>query len=605
VLIGTLGYGFVQFIGLLAAFQLCGYAIGAGHARLRELILYASGVAVTLRVAEASVTSHPYLYYLFLPTTHVGSFWMVSLCCGLALWIWRYGVRGRSGIAAVTTLCLLNFAAGLSDLLFVVHLTIALTCAGCLGLYLRLIGLRRTALILGLTWFFSLSGWAAKDRIFSTTPLPQGGIDQSLAALRTFILGMYTATKNRDPLHISSLLFYTLSTATVLWLISKHYFGHQKAQSISKPERLLTCFLVFQICSGAGSLLAPVFMGIPGLSVLKDYGYSMKYMFPFFIGPLFTWPILATYWLSRMQWTERRVLTSRAVGILAAVLVVWPLVIAWRMPVQSRPLHSSMPPFTLVRQMDSTAKRFGVQYGVGGFWETRWINLLSQSGLRAYPINDAMEPFGILSNFEWYRGSPKSRYPNPKYRFIFLNGAFYNLSREVLLQKFGSPIEEIEIDGIQVFIYGENQQDRINEMFRCSSDLNQLELSEHGSVSIPAACLPAQIGVLDGSIRKTDHTGRPGYLAYGPYYKLAPGHRYLIIASLDASGRAQNAIAHWDITFTPDHVIAKGLVTPGMKEIHAVITVPPRENGLMETRIVDLGNGILQFRSLFIHRLSN
>lgn len=607
VLVGTLLYGFLQFVCLIAAFQLCGSAIGVGKPSVRRWILYATGIGVTLAVAKSATRGIPYAYYLFLPTTHVGSFWMVTLCCGLAFWVLRHGIRAFRGRLLFGIFCLLNLAAGLSDLLFIVHLTIALTCALAFGLYFRLIAGRRAVLLVSSSWIFSLAGWILKDHIFKTTPLPSGDLNQSLTSLIVLITGIRGAVVHGDVLHLCSLSFYAVSIATVLWLLRKYRISITTTHPLGKGRRLLVCFLVFEFVSGVASLAAPVWVAIPGLWQLHDYGYSMKYMFPFFIGPLFSWAILGSFLIgdgiSLPEFVQRKHRWQWKAVVGSGVLLLWPAAVLLRLPAQVTPLDAKVSPFTLVRVLDDDAKRFGLHCGVGGFWETRMVNLLSRSGLRAYPIDGALQPFDVLSNMWWYRGSAQSRVPAPDYNFIFLNGAFFKLSRDTVVARFGEPSEEFQIDGTRVLAYGRGNQDRLNKIFACSGRLNLVELEARGNVTIPGACLLGQVGRVYGSARETDDSKTPGYLVFGPYYRLPPGH-YELDSSIDATGPQQQAIGTWDVVYSPgETVVHTGSIVPGMKHIRTDIVAQDAETRLMQLRVFENRNGDIRFFSLHIQRL--
>lgn len=604
-LVGTLLYGFCQFVSLILAFHLLGSIIGVGNSHLRRLLIYSTGIFITLAVAQSPTRGFPYYYYLFLPTTHIGSFLMVTLCCALAFWILRHGVYGARGWAVLIIYCLLNLASCLSDLLFLVHLTIALTCAMGCGVYFRVAAWRRALLVASSSWVFSLAGWRLKDWVFTTTPLPTAGFDQSLTSLTVVISGMRAALLSGERLHLCSFTFYALSIATVAWLIRRHRIRLMAVRPLGKANRLLICFLVFQMFSGVTSLAAPVWIAIPGLSQLHDYGYSMKYMFPFFIGPIFCWAILASFWAAKAVPVrlslKHRISWKTAV---ASGLFAWPLWVLVRLPAQSTPLHASVSPFTLVRVLDNNASRLDLHYGLGGFWETRPVNLLSRAGLHAYPIDGALEPFNVLSNMWWYRGNPKRRRMRPHYNFIFLNGAFFKLSRETVIERFGQPSEEMQVDGIHILVYGKGHQTRLNGIFDCSSRLNVMELADRGSVTIPGACFSGQVGRVDGSSRETDGSNRPGYLVFGPYYHLTGG-RYELKSSVDISGTGQRAVGSWDVVFSPGDSVKNGLMFPGMKQIRVQVTVPTNERGLLQMRVVNNGTGSIQYHSLQICRVAN
>jgi hypothetical protein len=99
------------------------------------------------------------------------------------------------------------------------------------------------------------------------------------------------------------------------------------------------------------------------------------------------------------------------------------------------------------------ALKRGLKYGVGGYWQSRISTLLSNTGLRVYAVEPSMRPFLWVSNANWYTESMRDHRKQPPIRFVLLDDPAFKISRELVVQMFGTPAEEVRFQNTRVLIY--------------------------------------------------------------------------------------------------------------------------------------------------------
>jgi hypothetical protein len=343
-------------------------------------------------------------------------------------------------------------------------------------------------------------------------------------------------------------------------------------------------------------------MGVGGLVEFKDYDWSMHYQYPLFFGAIFGLALLGDVALTRLP--EGSLQRLRWLPATACVIV--PVVMLLRSP-SAGSLPAYKPP--LVKALDALAPQYGLQYGVGGFWQSRAVNMLSNNGLRLYPILSNFEPYHWLSNKYWYTGYPGSRYPRPVYNYIVLDDPLYKIPREAVVARFGEPAAELKADTARVLVYNRPADSRFRNFFSCSlalaSWLHPLERAGD-RYELAGGCFPGLVGGTEGDLRVA-RQGKTafGYLSYGPYLGFKPGTYAAAIHYHAASPNGQLA-ADWDVGFfsTPNPVaLARGFVRTGETEIHAPFTISPRDSGRpLEVRVLYRGSGDITIEKVAIER---
>jgi len=602
-ILATFLLGLLQFTLLVAAYVFCVAVVLEERRQTACTCIFLVAIGLVLHTSSILNRMYDTLYYLFLES-HLSSFAMVLFCAGLSVWLCFHPWRSVRALIAVGALVGLSILGTISDLTFLATM-LPFTVAVGIARYLELLPPRRPWLVLIVGWGSDLLGIMLGRAFFDSAGLgTQTGIsiDRFTTALNTYLKGMYVNCLHGDWLHLVALIWISSVMIVILYLVRRHIVLQRQFGEMSLLARRLVLMVLFLALASIGCVVSILVMGISGLSELKDYGYSMHYQHPLFFGGIFGLALLADVALSvrfggflpRFQWVP------------CAVAVVVPLCVLMTSSAPATPLYAYTPP--LVRALDALAPQYGLRYGVGGFWQTRWVNLFSKAGLRLYPISGSLEPFFWLSNKYWYDGYPTSRYPHPVYNFIVLDDPLWKIPRELVVARFGPPAAEVMASGVRVLIYNRPSDERFRDFFSCSVTLAALlHPLDHASdrLEVPGACLPGLVGTIEGSGRVArEGKTPPGFLSYGPYLALKPG-TYSATMGYKATGPAGQRDGDWDLVFGLDPVaVVSGAVRAGQAEIRARVAVSSVRAGQpIQMRVIYKGTGDVRVEKLIIERI--
>ena len=444
----TLLGGFIQLALIAGAFHLMRKAIGLGSASLQTVLLLAVAVWITLDVAAHPEVGYPGLHKFFIPQSHVGSLVnsLYALAFGLLL---LYAAQAKTKIsrwwaASYAGVCLL---AGMSNLMFLPQMLLPLTAAIALALFFGVLSGWKCWLPVFIGWPFAFSGALLNRILFHTTDVSaQSRISREAALLALDVYMRGAVGHLFDWMHILAILWMAVCLAAVAFILRK--LVRRRADEVGLPFRLLwvfCCCWIFADLFSAGAVIAG---GSNGLTEYKDYIWTTHYLQAIFFIPLFGLPLVAV-WL-----IPKRVpaMVTRGMAVAGSVLVV--AVPAARLaasPIPNSAISNYRPP--LVEYLDDLASRDGLQYGLGGYWQSRITTLLSHKGLRVYAIDSSMKPFLWVSNTEWYTEDLADHHKPPPFHFVVLDDPAFKLSRDNAVQVFGEPSEEAHFENVRILVY--------------------------------------------------------------------------------------------------------------------------------------------------------
>ena len=107
-------------------------------------------------------------------------------------------------------------------------------------------------------------------------------------------------------------------------------------------------------------------------------------------------------------------------------MLIVPLVRLASTPRPQTEIVNYRPP--LVQFLDGEARQEGLKYGLGGYWQSRVVTLLSSKGLRVYAVDGSFNPFLWVSNVEWYSEELENRRKIPPVDFVILDDPAFKLS---------------------------------------------------------------------------------------------------------------------------------------------------------------------------------
>jgi hypothetical protein len=450
VILATLLAGFIQIGLLVGALRLCQKVIGIGTSALQDIFLLATGAGLALYVAMHPSAIYPPFYKLFLPQTHIGSLILVLYGFGLALLLIKERTESYAKPAplliAYASVC---FLAGMSNLLFFTQMLVPLTVTLFFALLLGVLTFKSAYLSMAAGWPAAALGAIANRFLFHASPVSrQAGIslDRVLISLDVFVRGAVGKILAGDLLHILALVWVVVCLGYILHTIRSLILRSREQVGLSQ---VLACiFLSCCLLAGIGSILSIVIGGSNGLAEFKDYVWSMHYLHPVFLLPIFGTALLLS-WIASGVFSRR---VCRHISLLLALLTI--LLPAYEIAISASPriaLSSYRPPLVLF--MDKLASTQPLEYGYAGYWQARLITLLSTRGLRAYAVDGALNPLLWVSNREWYTETLEDRAKRPHIDFVVLDDPLWRISREAAVRVLGEPVREVSVENTRILLY--------------------------------------------------------------------------------------------------------------------------------------------------------
>ncbi len=445
-LMATLLAGAAQFAVLMAGFALCWRALKLSNLKLIETLSLGTAIAITLWIAFHTDRLDPAYHRLLTPQTHVGNLIMQVYALWLALLLIRpAGRRTRSAAVGYALVC---FAAGLSNLMFVVHTLVPLALGLALLAAARALPLRRAVLLILLGWSSAAAGALSNRVVFramAITGQSQVGWQPWRTAMETFSSGFIEQLGAFDLQHVLGCGWLVAS----IWISAVMF---RRLRAASEPERESGAPLAFFFVAVAGAaILGPTALilgGSNGLTVFKNYAWTMHYLHPNFLLPLLAWPMLIGLLppVRAPRWA-RRAATAAA----GAAAVIGPAACLARTPAPAVPISRYVPEF--VRVLDREAAKYGLRCGIAGYWQARLITLFSSTGLRAYAVDGSLKPLNWVSNAEWFSKSFEDHAKPPCFSFVVLDDPQWKITRATAVARSGEPSHEFQADYARVLVY--------------------------------------------------------------------------------------------------------------------------------------------------------
>lgn len=479
----TLLAGFIQLALIVGAFELMRRTIGVRSGAFQTVFLLGVSVWITLYVAARPGLGYPDLYRFFIPQSHVGSLILSLYALALGLRLLNKGSGATRAIYA--GVC---FAAGMSNLMFFPQMLAPITAAIALAVFFNVFPLSKSWEPLAIGWSSAIAGAVVNRFLFNTTDVSaQSQItrEAALTALDTFMRG--AVGHLFEPLHVLAVLWLAVCISVIAVILRK--LTGQQAQVVSTQYRFIWVFCCCWVCSALFSTGALIIGGSNGLTTFKDYIWTTHYLQSIFFIPLFGLPLIAVWLISQRLSPS----VNRAIVWSGSLIVfVIPAVRLGTSPSPKSQVTNYRPP--LVQFLDDLALKRGIKYGVGGYWQSRPSTLLSQTGLRVYAVDGSMKPLLWVSNNNWYTESLNDRGEKPPFRFVILDDPAFKLSREIAVQMFGLPSEEVRFQNTRVLVYSRrlaiNQTLAVNEPLadyrgRITSPLSSLQAKRGETIKLP------------------------------------------------------------------------------------------------------------------------
>ena len=99
---------------------------------------------------------------------------------------------------------------------------------------------------------------------------------------------------------------------------------------------------------------------------------------------------------------------------------------------------------TIARCVDDAAEKEKLLYGVGGYWDAKYITMFSKKGVRIYPVYDDLVPYNHITNENWYTGR------HAVFNFIIQNHVADSLAYRMRLGLTGERLNAGEAQLIKV-----------------------------------------------------------------------------------------------------------------------------------------------------------
>lgn len=215
------------------------------------------------------------------------------------------------------------------------------------------------------------------------------------------------------------------------------FFPEREQSGECKEVHFVLFLIIFSFFSLLGTIAAPIISG-----VWVDPPFSIRYMQPLYILPLFVLTIILT------TYNNRRAFWLKVAGFSAVIIFGLYQIVPGVKTLKAANLKLSYP--KQVQCLDELATNYDLQYGYSDYWNARYTTILSRSGVRVNQLTPDLRIHHWVNNPAWYShkiGKVGGQYPT--YRFILTD----RLLKADIEQKFGPPAVQQDCHGMEIYIY--------------------------------------------------------------------------------------------------------------------------------------------------------
>ncbi len=497
-----LGYTLAQYLLTLAAL------VSVARLYTRDLpeAMIAIFTAGAFLVALLQRGNYVFLAAPILSISHHGS---VFLAGTVVLWIALRATQHGYSPATAAVFVLVSAPTIFSDMLLVSWFLAPLTLTALIFSVFRWLPFRffvTTAALAAVSVFVGVGG----VRLCQASGIFRWNPAVAELTLATVMRALTTPRVLRSYLGLGP-FFPALLVAFVAWLplAVGLYVGEARAargtgaghaRTARQRARLVLFLITFALLSMGASVLGP-------FAKARNAIWVFRYFHPLVLLPPFVLAILTAMY--------RGPAARYVKGGACAAAVVFALYV-YAPPLSSLRFAALRSPYPdLVRCIDEAVSRYGVDYGYCGYWDSKYLTILSRSGARFNLVSREVTPWHIANNPAWYHMPPGGRGGGyPRYEFVVAGEQWAPGVR----QRFGEPAAANTCSDRVVLIYNRAADVAFRNRIRLPATLGDgplmdaLGLPVHGSTAMPA--LPTQ-GNGTGTTGITCAAGRDHYTADG------------------------------------------------------------------------------------------
>lgn len=369
---------------------------------------------------------------LLLPGYHAGFFFNSLLAAVLAL---SYLKKGSTGTLAF--LGIVTFLAVISDKLFIMGFVAPASLFSLLHLFQKGMNLRHLVLVASLV-LTTLLGLITFNRINNTAAIEMISAGSKMFQFEEIPEAMLNLVHHMKSVIIDYPIQRLLVLATLLFIIAapvylikylRSYLSRKLKPGMENSYGLILYLFLFVFLI----FFTPVINGYYIGRGLIRYNYAALILgaagFVYLAAVL-----LSPYTLP--HWFKKQFTTVCTTGLIILLLVLGVRnhsVSGLRKYVNHYPES--------VRILDELKSKFGLIYGLGGYWQAKYSTMFSRNNLRLYSVsNKSFKPTYHVTNENWFHNGGKGTHANPT--FNFLETSAYS-DTEKLKQLFGERMDTI------------------------------------------------------------------------------------------------------------------------------------------------------------------
>jgi hypothetical protein len=251
----------------------------------------------------------------------------------------------------------------------------------------------------------------------------------------------------------------------------------------------------------------------------------------------------------------------------------------------------------LVECLDHELEARGLSYGVGNYWDAKYVTMLSKKNIKIIQVTEDLKPYHWISNVEWYQ-----RYL-PQFILLYNSQTLLDpqASRHYITERFGLPAEEFQCQGRDVMVYSRKSDWNFHTYLSYPLYLN---FDRPGAKAMfYAATLPSQVGEVMG-LSRVAVDGKVGYITYGPYIELGPGTYEAVIFYQGEGENAAEIVWKWDVIISKPasfDVVKEGFLSADNKSINVNFEI--YKKSIIEVRTFYNGKGCLSVHAIRLRRV--
>ncbi len=412
--------------------------ISSRHSNLTTVLMTAAAALIAVGIAWGGTSSQ--LRFLFLPAYHTGTFALALLLMGMGIHL-----AVDDGHRRPALLCFFlaaSLCAGFSDVMTIAFVSAPLTAALVFGLMVKLVSVRRFAIVAGIIWAAPILGHYICHltlRVNAVRGYSTISIEIMAKCASIFFKGLVADIAMFQPFTLLAVGWIVLSWLWIAAWLRDHRRRGFLANDVPIADRRKVLLILGLSLSGPAAI-SSLIVGGNYFLLGEGYAHISRYLHPFLYAPWLFWPVLIP---DSFQSRIAQTLSGKVAMRLGMGTVTLLLAANVRMGFGPHPLHNYVPAY--VQKLEQIASERGLRHGLAYYWTARDVNMFAKNGLRVFAVDPEMKYIDWMNNRTWVFGPFDDHNPAPQPEFVVIS-PMEPYTKAQVVAHFGEPAADLPLD---------------------------------------------------------------------------------------------------------------------------------------------------------------